>query len=174
VDLERRVGAQLPDALQRKVAVSDVLQDAYMVAVRQLAEQDFRGKADGAFGRWLGRIVDLKVREAMRHYLRTAKRDVDRERPLDDENGDLEPAHFTSPSQVLMADELGEAARLAWGKLSVEHREVLGLIQDEGLRLSEAGARLGRSAEATRKLYARALANFSRLLRELRGNGDER
>jgi RNA polymerase sigma-70 factor (ECF subfamily) len=174
MDLERRVGAQLPDVLQRKVAVSDVLQDAYMVALRHLAEKGFEEQGDGSFGRWLGRIVDLKVREALRHYLGTQKRTVARERSLESGEVRREPAHPTSPSQVAMAKELGDAVRIAWRKLSAEHREVLGLIQDEGLTLADAGERIGRTAEATRKLYARALARFTRLLEELRGNGDSR
>jgi len=40
-------------------------------------------------------------------------------------------------------------------------RDVIRLVQEERLTFEEAGARLGRSADAARKLYGRAVLAFA-------------
>ena len=57
-----------------------------------------------------------------------------------------------------------ERARLAIAQLPPDYREVLHLRQDEHLSLQTAAVRMGRSKEAARKLYARALARLAELL----------
>jgi RNA polymerase sigma-70 factor (ECF subfamily) len=162
-ELERRIGKQLPEALLRKVAVSDVLQDAYLVALRRLG--DFEGDSDVAFRSWLAQIVDLKVREALRQYLGTQKREIGREVSVDDAVLARREG-VPSPSQMAAAGELGEAVRRAWDRLRPDDREVLWLLQEEGLSFAEAAERMGRSEVATRKLYGRALSRFATLLEQ--------
>ena len=57
--------------------------------------------------------------------------------------------------------------------LPADYREILRLCREEGLTLREAAERMGRSREAAKKLYGRALVRFStelsRVRREARG-----
>jgi len=67
----------------------------------------------------------------------------------------------TSPSvQVANAEETA-AVRRAVEELPSAYAEVVRWVHQEGLTLVEAGARMGRSAEAVRKLYGRALARLA-------------
>ncbi len=149
-------------ALRTKVGASDILQEAYLVAYRRLAEFEDRG--EGSFGRWLLQIVALKLREARRHYAGTAKRGLGREVPAGDgKEAEALPSPVPSPSQAAMASELAETARKALERLPEDYREVLRLVQEQQLPVKEAAARMGRSSEALQKLYERALARFAEL-----------
>jgi RNA polymerase sigma factor (sigma-70 family) len=70
-----------------------------------------------------------------------------------------------------MAEEFRAAARAALERLPEAHREVLQLIQEEHLTVDEAAARMGRTREAVRKLYSRALARFAELINPGEGHG---
>jgi RNA polymerase sigma factor (sigma-70 family) len=72
--------------------------------------------------------------------------------------------HVPSPSQMAIAAETKEAARRALDKLPEDYRTVLRLLQEEQLDMDQAAERLGRSREATKKLYGRALSRFAELL----------
>jgi RNA polymerase sigma-70 factor (ECF subfamily) len=164
-----RVERRLPAALRRKVSVDDVLQEARLVAFRRLSEFEDRGP--GSFAAWLVRIAELKLREAVRRWLGTAKRgrEVSRgARPATDAFA----ARGPSPSEVAVASELKARATKAMDALSDDHRRVLELVQVEGLPLAEAAARMGRSADAARKLYGRALARFAEALDVEEGRRD--
>ena len=58
--------------MQGKVSAVDVLQDAYLVAWRRIGELEARG--GDALGQWLGKVVDFKVKEVVRHYVEVGKR----------------------------------------------------------------------------------------------------
>jgi DNA-directed RNA polymerase specialized sigma24 family protein len=72
----------------------------------------------------------------------------------------------------IAADELGAdlrgkvGAQLVVARLSEEHQQALRLRNQEDLSFEEVGRRLGRSAEAARKLWARALARLAEALGE--------
>ena len=61
-DLKARIRRQIGPALRRKVDASDILQDAYMVALRRLDE--FTGESSDAFGAWLATIVECPSQAA--------------------------------------------------------------------------------------------------------------
>jgi RNA polymerase sigma-70 factor (ECF subfamily) len=158
-----RIRQRLPVALRRKVDPDDILQDAYLVAAQRFPE--FRGRHEGSFGKWLAQIVEFKVRESARHYLDASKRDAHREitrgaRP--------DTHHFRgkqpTPSQMAIGAELAERAREALTRLREDDRRVLDLVQAQGLDLHEAATHLGRSYEATKKLYGRELTRLKSLL----------
>ena len=62
-----------------------------------------------------------------------------------------------SPSAEVAAAERSASLRETIDDLPSDHATVLRLIHQEGLTLTEAGARMNRSADAVRKLYGRAL-----------------
>lgn len=163
--LRVRVKSRLPASVRRRVAESDVLQDAYLVAHRRLAEFEDRG--DGSFRRWLDRIVEHKVRDEVRGHVASEKRSVRREvtesrRPSGVSHAGIGP----TPSGHAMVEESRALVRAALSRLSEDYRRILLLIHEEGLSLAEAGGRLARSAEAARKLYGRAAAALAREMEE--------
>src|SRR5205814_1359129 len=95
----------------------------------------------------------------------TAKRGVDREVSLD---GDCSSFHQVtgvaddapSPSDAVARQEQDEAVERALARLPDDYRAVLLLRYREELPFEEVARRLGRSANAVRKLWARAVDRF--------------
>jgi RNA polymerase sigma-70 factor (ECF subfamily) len=163
--LQALVPRLIPEYLQRRVSVADILQDAYLTAFRRLG--DFEHRGDGAFRAWLTQIVRNKVREVTRRYAGTAKRGAVAEvtrgaRP--------ETAAFVgggpSPSQVAVAGELRDRVRAAVATLPPDYQEVLRLRQGEHLSLDETAQRMQRTKDSVKKLYARALDRLAEVLKE--------
>ena len=128
--LHGRIRALVSPAVLRKISAADILQDAYLVAVRRLNEFDDRGEHSVA--RWLDRIVRLRVKAAVRHYVGTAKRSLRRE--LAGCEADELPApagKSPTPSQMAMANELVDHVVDAMEKLPPDQRDVLRLLQIE-------------------------------------------
>ena len=166
--LRGRVRRKLPARVRRKVGESEVVQEAYLTAFLRLAEFEDRG--DGSFSRWLAAILKNKIDDELRRYLGTKRRDVRRETSLTSAGGGPRlPSKSPSPSAGAMAlEDRQRLARAAEG-LSEDHRTILRLVHEEGLRIFEAGTRMGRSGDAARKLYGRAV---SRLAQRLEHPGD--
>jgi len=154
--LRARVRRRLPRSLRAKVGESDVIQEACLAVFLHLDEFEDRG--EGSFLGWLGVVAARKVLDELRRFAGTSKRDVAREVGGGSTAARLAvPSGDPSPSAAAIGDE--ESARLAAAmeRLSKEHREVIRLVNEQRLPLADAGARMGRSAEAVRKLYARAV-----------------
>ena len=77
--LSQRIWQKLPAHLDRKVAVSDILQESMLVAFRRCSELE--STALEGFRHWLLTIAENKTREAVRHHVGTAKRSTRREVP---------------------------------------------------------------------------------------------
>ena len=159
--MRRRVERRLSPAVRRRVAASDVIQEALLVASRRL--RDFEDRGPGSFGSWLARIVDLKAQHLVRHHAGIAKRDVAAEAPRA-QRGRI--AHVRgpgpSPSQAAMGREATDAARHAMTRLPEAYHQVILLIQGEGLTLAEAADRMGRTRDSVKGLYSRALGRLAR------------
>lgn len=160
---------RLPGGIGAKVGASDVVQDAWLAAFQSLAE--FRDRGPGSFGRWLRQILEHKVVDEVRRHVGARSRDARREVRLRTRGDPAEPAdHRTSPSGVIAGFEDADFVREAIAELPSDHAEVLRWIHREGLSLAEAGEKMQRSADAVRKLHARALASLAdRLERRRRG-----
>jgi DNA-directed RNA polymerase specialized sigma24 family protein len=72
--IRRGIARALPGAVHRKISISDVVQEARIVAMRRLG--DFEDRGPGSFGAWLSKIVEVKIHEAVRKYKGPAKRDI--------------------------------------------------------------------------------------------------
>ena len=168
--LRARVGPWLRGPLQRKVSVADVLQETYLTAHVRLGTFEDRG--DGAFGAWLSGIAERKAREAIRHYAAAAKRDVRRERSrgLRPDTNRV-PGAGPTPSEVAVGKELAAEVSRAMAALPEDYREILTLVRIDGMTLQDATAVLGRTYEATKKLYGRAISRLADLLEESRTGG---
>jgi len=158
--LTRHAERQLPDFLRPRVSIADVVQEAQIVVHER--NHEFEDRGAGSFRNWLLKIVDLKVKEVLRTHMATAKRAVGREVV---KRTNVRTAYFvsgeSSPSQVAVGDELQGVARQAMDALPEDYRQVLGLAREQGMSLREVAACMGRSREAIKKLYGRALSRFT-------------
>jgi RNA polymerase sigma-70 factor (ECF subfamily) len=166
--LAGRIRRVLPARIARKVSAADVLQEVRITAFQRL--RDFEPRGDGSFRRWLMRIAELKVGAELKRYGQAAKRaaraEVTRgQRPT---TGQFQ-ARDPSPSEMAMAAEDRRFVRDALALLPDDYRRILELVYVEQLNLREAGERLGRSMDAARKLYGRALARFTEVTKRMRG-----
>ena len=166
--LRARVRRRLPRLLRGKVAASDVIQETWLAAFLQLSEFEDRG--DASFARWVNGILEHKVLDVVRRLVDADKRDARRESRLATSASRAGVvARESSASVHAMAVERAMQLRDEIDRLSDAHREILRLVHDQGLTLVAAGERLGRSADAARKLYGRALAE---LTERLSGRGE--
>jgi len=162
--LRARARSRLPATLRGRLGESDVIQEAYLAAF--LAIGEFEDRGDGSFAAWLRTILERQILNAVRDGVAAAKRDARREVRIRTNTGCGGMAgNEPSPSEEAMAEEDAARVRIARESLSEDHRTVIALVHDEGLTLARAGDRMGRSADATRKLYARAVAELSTRLR---------
>lgn len=145
------VRARLGDALREKVEPEDVLQDAFLVALRGFDGFDYTD--EGAFLRWMCRIIDNRLRDAHDHF--SAKKRQAVAVPRSD---------WTGPVTALGRAENRQRVEDALQRLSDDHRKVLLLRYFEGLSVEQAGERMGRSAGAIRNLAARALVELGKHL----------
>lgn len=163
--LRARVRRGLPKVLRPKVAESDVVQDAYVAAFQALG--DFEDRGDGSFARWLHTILRRRLLDEVRDLARTAKRDARREVAAGSSVVRLAgAAPEASPSAEAVADEERELVRAAMHGLPDSLRRVLQLVHEERLTIDEAAVRLGRTRQATRKLYGRAAFRLADRLRD--------
>jgi RNA polymerase sigma-70 factor (ECF subfamily) len=166
--LYARVEGLMPRGLKRRISVADVLQEARMIAFENRHDLIHRGP--GSFRKWLSGIVEKKFYHAMQRHVGAAKRDVGREvsRKFRRDTAAY-TGKATSPSQAAIGSELAELALQAMAELPDDHREVLQMGYVEHLDLEDIAKRMGRSREAVRKLYGRALLAFTEKFKSLRG-----
>ena len=165
--LRAKARARLPAALRGKVAESDVIQDAWLAAFLDVGKFEDRG--DGSFAAWLRTILERRVADEVRRHAGAKKRDAKREVRLATEAARLEPDRGQATPSVEVRDA-EESARLraVVDSLSDDYATVIRLVHREGLTLVEAGARMGRTPDATRMLYNRAM---DRLADRMGGDG---
>ena len=167
--LRERVRGRLPAILRARVSESDVVQECLLAAHRRLPTFEDRGT--GSLGHWLEGIVDHKVGDQIRQHLGRARRDVGRDVRLPSGSHGI---GFTdqapSPSTRTVAQEEVSLTRAALQDLSGLHRDVLRLVHEAGLTVPEAAQYLERTVEATRKLYARAVASLAQAVGARGGN----
>jgi len=141
----------------------DLVQDVLLSALKDL--RDFRYQDEGDFLRWLSRIAENRLRDNV-DKLHADKRDIRKEVRFDNYGprtegrsfGERGPVDATTPSVIMSRkEELDELAR-AIEELKPEYKEVIILTKIEGLSYKEISNRLGKSDEAVRKLFTRAMA----------------
>jgi RNA polymerase sigma-70 factor, ECF subfamily len=168
--LRARVLRLLPARLRRRVSVADVLQEARLAALR--GSDGFKPRANGTVRGWLLRIAENQALTALRRHDGAARRSSGREVSR---GGRPDTAAFAgagpSPSEAAATAEVREAVRAALEELPEDYRSVLQLVRIEGRTMAEAAVRMGRSREAVKKLYGRALGKLSEALRRVHPGG---
>ena len=156
---------ELESGLLPKAGASDLVQDAFLEAQQRFA--GFRGHTQAEFVAWLKRILHNHLANFTRAYSQTDKRRVALEIPLElsDSHGSAVripvQADTESPSAQLMAEEEWQRLRAAMERLPDDYRQVIVLRHQEGRSYAEIGQAMGRSEEAARKLWVRAVERLS-------------
>jgi RNA polymerase sigma-70 factor, ECF subfamily len=152
--------ASLGEGLRARVAASDLVQETFLEAGAVF--ERFNGDSEEELLRWLTRILENKLGNAVKRHLESAKRAVCREVRLsvaDDGQtweGFMEDAG-PSPSDVLAAKEEEARIRAAVLQLPDDYRRVIDLRVHQALSYDDVGREMSRTAEAARKLFVRAV-----------------
>jgi RNA polymerase sigma-70 factor (ECF subfamily) len=159
----RKLGADL----RSKVNPSDVVQETFLDAQRDFGR--FHGDTEDELRAWLYRILLNNLANAGRHYRDAEKREVGREITLPDGDGNGEALgelirDTPTPSEWMAIQEEVAALERALDELPEQYRQVLRLRYQEQRTFADIGTRLNCSAEAARKLWARAVDHLQKKL----------
>ncbi len=174
--LRRMVALRLDPRLQGRVDPSDVLQESYLEAVRQLA--DYLCDPVLPFFLWLRQLAGNRLFKIHRHHLGTQRRDAGREVSL--YRGALPEAssaalaaqllgHECRPSEAAVRTELKLRLQEILNRMEPLDREVLALRHFEQLTTPEVARELGISQAAASKRYVRALVRLKEILCQMPG-----
>jgi RNA polymerase sigma-70 factor, ECF subfamily len=158
------IRVHMDDRLRDRVDSLDVLQETLLRAFRGL--DGFRGSGQRSLMGWLHTIAVHEVRRAAQHHGRQ-RRALARELRLDD-GLSLADAWISVEASLSRRHDLSRL-EVALRGLEEEQRRVLLLRAFEGHTFGEIGATLGKSADASRMQYARALAALTVQLRARSG-----
>lgn len=168
--LRARVRRRLPARVRRKVAESDVIQEALLGAIRRIG--DFEDRGEGSFGAWLTTIVDRRLTDQMRRFVDAGKRNVNREISVGDTPAAGQRAADTpSVSGDLQRKEALDAVMASVDSLAPADQRILRLVHFRGQTLANAAELLGVTPDAARMRYGRALVRLQSALK--RGGREE-
>jgi RNA polymerase sigma-70 factor, ECF subfamily len=157
---------RLEPELQAKVGASDVVQDTFLEAQRDFSR--FRGGSEEELLAWLRQILLHNLANLSRQYRQTDKRQIDREIHLSQAPaGELLQAladDDSTPSGHALRQERDKSLEQALAQLPEHLRNVLQWRAYELCSFEEIGRRLGRSAGAARKQWARAVERLQQIL----------
>lgn len=154
---------ELPVALRAKLGPSDIVQETAIDAHRDFL--DFRGTTPEELYAWLRSILHNNVRDAVRRFEISQKRSTKREESIDvviDRKGvSVFRSSGSPPEHSAMRRE--DAARVlqVLDRVPADYQTVLRLRYWDGLTFPQIAERIGRTDEAARKLWYRALARLN-------------
>jgi RNA polymerase sigma-70 factor (ECF subfamily) len=150
---------ELDADLRAKGGASDLVQETFVKAHRHFDR--FHGDNGGELRAWLRRLLLNHLADFRSLYREAAKRQAGREVPLQGSDssagGPAVADAGPSPSYLAMAQEQAEAVRRLLDRLPEDYRQVLQMRYTEGKSFEEIGRRMDRTANAVRKLWARAV-----------------
>ena len=168
--LRRMVAVRMDPRLGARIDPSDVVQEAFVVAVDRLGE--YLARPSLPFYVWLRQIAFSRLIDLHRRHLVADRRNIDREEPLelpDESTAELAgqlAASGIEPLRRMLREEVRERIHATIARLGRTDREILVLRHLEGLDLPHCAAVLGISEEAASKRYLRALARIGRMLQD--------
>src|SRR5579875_1833398 len=145
---------EMDRALQAKGTASDLVQETFLDATRYFSR--FHGVSSAQLRAWLRCLLLHRLSKQKRRFCGTVKRKIHREYPLEEVGAAL-LAPGPTPSQVVSADEQMERLRQMIKTLPEDYQFVLHLRYQEGLTFEAIGQRMGRTANAVRLLWLRAV-----------------
>ncbi len=130
--VRRLIRMRLDQRIQRRVDVSDVLQDVLIEANRRL--QDYIKSPSMSFHLWLRQIAKDRMIDAYRRHRGSAKRSVDREQTLSAPRGSEQSSimlsrqlqdHEMTPATAATQKELAQKVEEAIGRLGEADYEII-------------------------------------------------
>jgi RNA polymerase sigma-70 factor (ECF subfamily) len=144
--------------LRARLESRDILQATLLKSFEHFRE--FEQSDAASLMAWLARIAENEIRDQADRQGRQ-RRDARAEVPLESDTsfgaGHVAGALRSALSQLIL-DEQARQLEQALETLNEHHREVILLRHYEELSFREIGLRVGKSEDAARMLYARALA----------------
>jgi RNA polymerase sigma-70 factor (ECF subfamily) len=158
--LTRAARRQIPPDIQAKGAASDLVQETFLEAQRDLHQ--FSGSSRDELLAWLSRILHNNCANFVASYRDGGKRRIAREVSLDDRSlsrqlKDTLPGSGPGPSKLAIAREEAVLVSYALQALPEHNRAVVQLRVTQHLSFKEIGDRLSCSEEAARKVFTRTL-----------------
>ena len=175
--LRRMVQLRLDHRLAGRVSPSDVLQEAYIDALKRI--DHYFEKPDQPFFGWLRLVVGQRLADVHREHL-AQKRDVGHEVPIHRGGPGADSACLaacllgggTSPSHAAARTESFARLEAALDRMDPLDREVLALRHFEELSNTDTAEILGIQPAAASKRYVRALARLKQILETIPGFGE--
>jgi len=172
--LRRMVDIRLDHRLAGRVSASDVLQEAYIDALKRV--EHYFAKPDQTFFGWLRLIVGQRLADVHREHL-AGKRDAGREVGLHRDGAGADSGclaacllgNLSSPSRAAERNETHAQLEAALDRMDPLDREVLALRHFEELSNGDTADLLGIQPAAASKRYVRALARLKQILESLPG-----
>lgn len=159
----------LKGKIRGKVGPSDLVQETFIEAQRSF--ERFEGKSDEELQRWLYRILEHRIGNTFKRFLKTNRRDITREVDwsglfLTLAEHDLPGNDPKTPGSLLSLKEDAGQFEIARAHLPSDQRQVIQLRVDERLSFEQIGLQMHRSTDAARKLFARAVLKLQTLLNQ--------
>lgn len=170
--LKRMVEYRMDARLTGRVDASDVLQEAYIDAVRRVGHFVQSDESVSLY-LWLRQITEQSMIDIHRRHFRAKKRDVRRDISIDrdtsERSSDLPrsvqlPSNHTSPSLKAIRLEQEAAIEVALSMMAPRDREVIELRHFDELSNTQVAEVLGLSTTAACNRYVRALKRLQDLL----------
>ncbi len=160
---------EMDPRLKAKGGASDLVQQTFLEAQKDFGR--FDGTSEQELLAWLRRMLLNNVANFRRHWVDTNKRRADREIPLTSNDPSRTGASWLAdggptPSREMMADERDAAVHAAMARLPEDYQQVLKLRYVEDRPFEEIADVMNRSANAVRKLWARAVEKLQEELDE--------
>ena len=172
--VRRLVQMRLDTRIQRRVDVSDVVQDVFVEANRRLADYVAAGQPM-AFHLWLRQIAKDRIIDAHRRHRASAKRSVDREQamnvPADMDHSSMELAgqivdRELTPAAAATQREMSQRVEAAIAELPDQDAEILVMRHYEHLTNQEIALALELTEPAASMRYLRAVRRLREILAE--------
>ena len=169
--LRRMVQLRMDQRIQRRIDVSDIVQDVLVEANRRL--QDYLAKPVLPYHLWLRQIAQDRIIDAHRRHRGSAKRSVDRERPLAvpaaNDHSTLELAaqlvdRELTPATAATQHELAQLVEAAIAKLPDQDCEIIIMRHYEQLSNQEIAQALNLTEPAASMRYLRAVRRLKELM----------
>jgi len=156
----------LPSTIKGKISASDVVQETVLRAWQDFSH--FAGQSNRELAGWLRQILRNRMVDARRGIQGRSGRTA-REVRLEAGSSPGRTAEFlisrgNSPSMCASSREQALRVKQALGRLNRSRRTVVVLRNREGLSFPAIARRMGRSAEASRKLWASAVEQLQGIL----------
>jgi len=146
--------------LRSQMESRDILQSVLLKSFRKLQQVE----EPAALMSWLSRVAENEIRDAV-DYQQRGQRDARRRVPLDDE-ADAVPAPVRQALSQVIVNEQTERLERALESLSDAQREMIILRKLEELTFPAIAQRLGKTDDACRMMFARAMTALTLAMRE--------